>query len=101
MRGEQNKQLDIPFIETLNGRYEGSSVLEGFRKNTELLCNNSESQSDFYQMCVEDNEIISKLANYENISIPLMSLQTLKDIIFEKLKTNKAGDIYMLTLKHL
>ena len=52
----------ILYLETLNGRYEGINVLEGFRSNTETLCNENLTsdllQHPFYQMCVSDNKII-------------------------------------------
>ena len=39
IRGEKIKNVNIPFIETLNGIYSGNNVLEGFCSNTEALCN--------------------------------------------------------------
>ena len=38
-RNEKIQQQDIPFIETMDGIFYGDNVLEGFRYNTELLCN--------------------------------------------------------------
>ena len=52
-------------------------------------------------MCVEDNLIIFEIAKQEAVIIPHMSLQILKDIIFKKLKLNKACDINKLTVEHL
>ena len=54
IRGDASKNLDIPFIETLCGKFEGVNVLEGFCANTEQLCNvNTEGEqiNDFYKMC--------------------------------------------------
>ena len=45
--------------------------------------------------------IIFQLATDENIQIPLMSIETLKDILFRKLKLGKACDVYKLTVEHL
>ena len=36
-RGENPKTIDIPFIETLAGKFYGTDVLEGFAQNTEIL----------------------------------------------------------------
>ena len=52
-------------------------------------------------MCQEDNMIIFQHATDENIQIPLMSNETLKDILFRKLKLGKACDVYKLTVEHL
>jgi hypothetical protein len=38
-RGDKSKSLEIPSIETSCGIYEGINVLEGFRANTEKICN--------------------------------------------------------------
>ena len=45
--------------------------------------------------------IIRDISDYESLKIPPISLQNFKDIIFKRLKTNKACDIYMLTTEHL
>ena len=37
LRGDQKQNIEIPFIETLAGKYEGNNVLEGFRVNTEIF----------------------------------------------------------------
>ena len=52
-------------------------------------------------MCVLDNMIIFDIACQEAIIIPHMKIQDLKDIVFKKLKLNKACDIYKLTVEHL
>ena len=104
IRGENSKTIDISFIETLCGKYEGQNVLEGFCANTEKLCNEvntgAELNNEFYQQCSEDNLIIFELTDQE-AKIPHMQLTDLKDIIFKRLKPNKACDIYMLTVEHL
>ena len=103
IRGVHSKSLDFPFIETLNGKYSGNNILEGFCSNTETLCNSDviEDDNGFYKMCVEDNMMIFEISKQEDIKIPHMSLANLKDILFKKLKLNKACDIYMLTVEHL
>ena len=101
--GDESKRAVISSIETLCGKYDGANVLEGFRANTEKLCNRNDLivENEFYQMCIEDNEIIINLISDDNISIPHITLTTLKDIIFRRLKLNKACDVYMLTVEHL
>ena len=102
IRGDKSKNLDIPFIETLCGIYSGENVLEGFCANTEKLCVSSDDLSnEFYKMCTEDNQIIFELTSEDQIQIPPMQLTQLKDIIFKRLKLNKACDIYKLTVEHL
>ena len=97
--------MDIPLIETICGTYEGVNVLEGFRSNTEKLCNEKPIESSetnpFFQMCLEDNYIILDIISHENANIPHMHLSDMKDILFKRLKLNKACDIYKLTVEHL
>ena len=104
IRGDKLKNTEITVIETLCGTYEGQNVLEGFCANTEKLCNEDHTMTklnnDFYQMCVEDNSIIFELTSQET-KIPHMKLSDLKDIIFKRLKPNKACDIFMITVEHL
>ena len=62
-RGDAHKQTEIPFIETLAGTFTGNNVLEGFRCNTENLCNEDEKienkyDNDIYDMFVKDSMII-------------------------------------------
>ena len=103
IRGENVKALELPFIETMNGVYTGKNVLEGFCSNTESLCkDNSSMEHEFYRMCVEDNLIIFEITSQENAqTIPHMSLPNLKEILFRRLKLNKACDVYKLTVEHL
>ena len=77
--------------------------MEGFCSNTEILCNSdpNEDKNGFYKMCIEDNMMIFEITKEEEVKIPHMSLLNLKDILFKKLKLNKACDIYMLTVEHL
>ena len=51
-------------------------------------------------MCVEDNTIIFHLSESE-VKIPPMKLQDLKDILYKRLKLNKACDQFKLTVEHL
>ena len=59
IRGDNRKGVDIPFIETLAGRYTGINVLEGFCANTEILCNketlDAKFDDTFYNICIIDN----------------------------------------------
>ena len=105
-RGEDSHRNDIPFIETLAGKYVGNNVPEGFCANTEILCNEDETSSnafdnEFYKMSTFDNMIIFDITAIEDINIPHMTLNVLKDILFKKLKLNKACDVLMLTVEHL
>lgn len=54
IRGDKSKSLEIPSIETSCGIYEGINVLEGFRANTEKLCNETpfETQNANTLKCV-------------------------------------------------
>ena len=61
----------------------------------------SSEKNPFYEMCVTDNMIIFEITSDENVSIPQMELSELKDIIFRRLKLNKACDVYKLTVEHL
>ena len=48
--GDKSKSLDIEEINTLNGIFKGVNVLEGFRSNTEIMCNysdNATSSNDY------------------------------------------------------
>ena len=47
LRGGSKTNSDIPYIDTLAGRFSEQNVLEGFRRNTEILCNDNESNSNF------------------------------------------------------
>ena len=104
MRGDNKQQNDISFIETLCGKFEGVNVLEGFCANTELLCNREqtdENDHEFLRLCQADNEIIIELSKDDDIEIPHMNLTILKEIIFRRLKLNKACDLFKLTVEHL
>ena len=86
IRGGKSKTVDIPYIDTLCGKYSGQNILEGFCANTEVLCNESLEQStkydrNFYNMCVLDNSIIFDITSQESVNIPHMTLAKLKDII--------------------
>ena len=105
-RGEDTKRNDIPFIETLAGKYVKENVLEGFCANTEILCNEdntgtNEYDNEFYNMAVKDNMIIFDITANSDIKIPKMKLTDLKDILFHKLKLRKACDVFKLTVEHL
>ena len=92
-RGENTKAHDIPFIETLAGKFTGTNVLEGFAQNTEILCNNEDSNTfnnEFYKTSFGDNMVIMEISENENVKIPHINLSQLKDILFKKLKVKKA-----------
>ena len=55
----------------------------------------------FYKMCVEDNIIIFELSSQDKIRIPHMQISYLKTILYQKLKLEKACDMYMLTVENL
>ena len=103
IRGDRTKNRNITEIETLNGTYSGDNILEGFCSNTETLCRDDSKSTnhDFYKMCEEDNMIIMEISENENVKIPHMNIQNLKDILFKRLKLNKACDIYKLSVEHL
>lgn len=52
-------------------------------------------------MCLEDNLIIQDIVVDENVFISHMELSDIKEILFRRLKLNKACDIYKLTVEHL
>ena len=85
IRGENLKNIDLPFIDTLNGRFSGNNVLEGFCSNTETLCNaEMENEHEFYKMCVEDNMMIFDITSNEAMEIPHM---TFEEDIFQRLQS--------------
>ena len=105
MRGVEPKEA-INFTETLVGKFSGANVLEGFRLNAEKLCgarnDTSDFDNEFYKTCLEDNMIIFDFTEKQNdIIIPKMEMSDLENIIFKKLKTGKASDVYRLTVEHL
>ena len=55
----------------------------------------------FYDMFVEDNQIIFNLTSQQKVKIPHMTLDNLKDILFKKLKLGKACDVFKLSVEHL
>ena len=106
IRGDNKNLIDIPYIETLCGKYYGENILEGFCANTEILCNGNMDNDEiyirsFYNMCVQDNAIIFDITSQEKVNIPHMTLVNLKDILFKKLKLGKACDVFKLTVEHL
>ena len=77
--------------------------MEGFRANTEYLCNEKDDKNfhdDFLNRCIDDIRIINELSNEEEPKIPPITLETLQHIVHKKLKNNKACDIYHLTPEH-
>ena len=107
IRGDESKCNNISEIETFLGAYKGDNVLEGFRANTEYLCNEKSDKSDtdfsdeFLLRCMEDLIIINDISEDEPLKIPHITLENLQDIVFKKLKCNKACDVYKVTTEHL
>ena len=102
----EERRNEIPCIETLAGKFSNQNVLEGFAVNTEILCNENKLKSDnydndIYDMFLKDNMIIFDITAEEEVKIPHMNMTKLKKIIFQKLKPNKACDVFMLTVEHL
>ena len=80
---------EMPFIGTLNGKYVGDNVLEGFCANTEILCNEDEARNEsydneFYKIATFDDMIIFDITANEEIQNPHLTLIQLKDILFKK-----------------
>ena len=80
-RGEQVKRQDIPVIQTLAGNFSGQNVLEGFAKNTEILCNENATKIEnydnhIYDMFVKDNMMIFDITASEDVKIPHMVNKT-------------------------
>ena len=104
IKGGKYKHYEIQEIETFNGKYTGDNVLEGFRVNTEYICNEKNEDTfshQFLDQCTEDLMIINDISEYEGQKIEPITIEGLKEIIFKKLKLNKACDIYKLTTEHL
>ena len=102
--GDKVNSIDIPEINTFLGCYTGSNVLEGFRVNTQILCNEKEGKNfseEFLKRCNEDLIIINEIAKDEDLVIPPMTLEKIKEIVHKKLKKNKACDLYQITPEHL
>ncbi len=104
LRGEKQPP-PLDFIDTLKGRYSGENVLEGFCANAEIISGKRTDTKDFcdefHNMCTDDVTFIEDLIKNEAEIIPEMTMTNLKDILFKKLKTNKACDSSKLTVEHL
>ena len=61
----------------------------------------TKNDHEFLRMCQGDNEIIIELSKNDNLEIPHMNLIILKEIVFKRLKLNKACDLFKLTVEHL
>ena len=53
------------------------------------------------KLCKLYHKLINSLASNEELIIPHMNINQLKDVIFRKLKLNKACDIFQITVEHL
>ena len=84
------KSTNISEIETFSGWYRGDNVLEGFRANTEQLCNekpealDTHFSEDFRSRCIEDMIIINELSEDEPLKIPHITVEQLKEIVSKK-----------------
>ena len=87
------------------GTYFGSDVLEGFAADAEFLGRKSEKcdqfDNEFYNLCKEDNMFIFTFHGEDEVKIPAMTIADLENILFKKMKTGKACDIYHLTVEHI
>ena len=107
IRGKHQNPSNISEINTFLGTYKGDNVLEGFRANTEYLCNeklddkDTDFSDDFLERCKEDLRIINEISEHEVLKIPPITLKEMKDIVSKKLKNNKACDIYKIKPEHL
>ena len=105
-KGEKYSYKEIKCIDTLAGQYLNQNVLEGFAANTEILCGSNDQKAlkydnKLHSRVVHDNMIIFDITSHEKEKIPHIDLKQLKEILFKKLKPNKACDIFMLTVEHL
>ena len=100
---QNTSQAAISEIETLKGTFQGNEVLEGFRVNSEYLCSEKPNnfENDFLKQCETDLLIINDIIISESKNIPPITIEKLQEIVFRKLKTNKACDNYQLTPEHL
>ena len=92
-------------LKTPTGMYHGIDTLEGFTADAEHLGRtdgeNSEFENEFYKVCKLDNHYIFEFKGDEAVKIPEMKLKDLEKILNNKMKLNKACDIYKLTVEHL
>ena len=103
-RGNVSQNTTPTMIETRVGCFEGELVLEGFAANAEDMCNENDANNfnqEFYEMMANDDRIIFELSENENYIIPHIDLKQLKEILFKKMKLNKACDIFKLSVEHL
>ena len=92
IRGSQQTQSNISELQTFIGTYRGNSILEGFRANTEYMCNEKNDideegfSNDFVVKCKEDLNIINDISEYESLKIPPISLEKMQQIVKKELK---------------
>ena len=60
------------------------------RMNTQRLCNDliDDNEHEFIKECTVDDTILLDMSVYEGLSVPEMTLENLKFILFKKLKPN-------------
>ena len=92
-------------LHTPAGSYYGDDVLEGFAADAEHLGKSNEERSSFnrgfYTLCKLDNAYIFDFSKENPVKIPPMTSSQLDHILFSKMKSGKACDIYHLTVEHL
>ena len=104
LRGQKSTSNPLKLV-TPVGTYFGNEVLEGFAADAEHLGRARGEpmvyDNEFYRLCKADNSFIFEFKGEDSIRIPPMSLSTLEDIIFRRMKRGKACDVYQLTVEHL
>ena len=92
-------------LKTPVGVYHGVDILEGFAADAEHLGRDRgdcvQFDNDFYRLCKMDNAYIFDFKQENEIKIPPMSMQDFDNIIYKKMKPNKACDLYEVTVEHI
>jgi hypothetical protein len=92
-------------LHTPVGSFHEEDVLEGFAADAEHLGKSNENVTcfnrGFYNLCKLDNLYIFEFSQEEHHKIAPMSISQLNHILFSKMKSGKACDIYHLTVEHL
>ena len=104
MQGSQSRKC-LTTLNTPDGAYYGTDILEGFARDAELLGKfigeSAEYDNEFYRLCIQDNAFIFDFRTENCMKIPKMKLADLDKIIDKEMKKGKACDIYKLTAEHL
>jgi hypothetical protein len=107
MKKLRNK-ISSPAPSCLNtpvGVYHGADTLEGFAADAEHLGRDrgdcEQFDNDFYRLCKMDNAYIFEFKQENEVKIPPMTMEDFENIIYKKMKPNKACDVYQLTVEHI